>query len=202
MIMSVFLMIIVPVVLMEASMVVWLLMNIMTVKSSMKRINHNWCACEMIMRIICEMVVIVTMTVPVVVIIFMPICVRIVWICVVGKKSLIVVLNAVLGLMFYFVEQLIVFMFNIFFDLYSMVEFDIMRIEGVVMVIMSVMIDAFVISFPVSVVTVVVAVGVMSGNWLMDSVVSVEMRVMLNAMDVMVCVMSWMESMGVRVVVE
>ena len=202
MIMSVFLMIIVPVVLMEASMVVWLLMNIMTVKSSMKRINYNWCACEMIMRIISEMVVIVTMTVPVVVIIFMPICVRIVWICVVGKKSLIVVLNAVLGLMFYFVEQLIVFMFNIFFDLYSMVEFDIMRIEGVVMVIMSVMIDAFVISFPVSVVTVVVAVGVMSGNWLMDSVVSVEMRVMLNAMDVMVCVMSWMESMGVRVVVE
>ena len=113
-----------------------------------------------------------------------------------------VILNAMMGLCLNIVEQLIVFMFNIFFDLYSMVEFDIMRIEGVVMVIMSVMIDAFVISFPVSVVTVVVAVGVMSGNWLMDSVVSVEMRVMLNAMDVMVCVMSWMESMGVRVVVE
>ena len=45
-------------------------------------------------------------------------------------------LDAVPGLPFYIVEQLIVFMFNIFNHLCSMVEFDIMRIERVMVVFM------------------------------------------------------------------
>ena len=108
------------------------------------------------------------------------------------------VLYAMLGLCFYIVEQLIVFMLNIFNDLFSVVEFDIMRIVGLVVFFVKIMmIEASMITFPVS----VVAIAMMSSDWLMDSVVSVEMRIMLNAVDIMVNIMSWVERVGMRVVV-
>ena len=115
------------------------------------------------------------------------------------------VLNAMLSMSFYLVEQLIVFMLDILNQLLSVVEFDIMRIKVFVMLIMDIevlwtMFDSMCVGFPVSMSS-VVAIGMMRSHRLMDCMVRVEVRLMLNAVDVVMFFMSWMVLMGVRVVV-
>ena len=114
------------------------------------------------------------------------------------------VFNAVLGLCFDFVEQLIVFVLDILDQFFSVMEFDIMGVIVFMMLFIDVeMVKAsmfVMLTFPVSMST-VVAIGMVSGNWLVDSMVRIEVRLMLNAMDIMVCFMPWVELVAVRVVV-
>ena len=108
------------------------------------------------------------------------------------------ILDAMMGLRLDIVEQLIVFMLNILNHLFSVVEFDIMRIEGVMVLFVVIIFEIVVVALSIS----MVAIGVVICDWCMDRVVSIEMRMLLNAMNIMVSIMSWVECVGMRVVVE
>ena len=97
-------------------------------------------------------------------------------------------LNSVVSLRLNIVEQLIIFVLNVFNDLLSMVEFNI------VWVVLIVMIKFVPISMPF-----VVSLAMVNG--LVNTVVSVEVRVTLNAMLIMIRVVYWMEAVGTRRVV-
>ena len=79
-----------------------------------------------------------------------------------------------------------------------MVEFDIMRIEGMMVLFVVIIFEIVIFALSIS----VVAIGVVSCDWCMDRVMSIEMGMLLNAMNIMVSIMSWVECVGMRVVVE
>ena len=114
----------------------------------------------------------------------------------------IVMFYAMMSLSLNIVEQLIVLVFNVLFNLLTAVEFDIMRMIVHVMLFIKIpMIKSmFKWLFPVSMSS-VVAKGMMWCDWLMDNMMGVEVSIVLNAMNVMMNIVSWVEFMGVRGVV-
>ena len=212
-------MIVMPIMLVETMMcVIMMRMFIMVLpifETSMMRIDQNMSTCSSVMWIIVIVMVIMMVVVMIVVMIimveiFMPISERMMWLCLVREKILnVMMLNAVLCLSFDVVEQLIIFMFNIRDNLLSMVEFNIMRIVVVVvavlfhvMVIMTVMMSIFPVSMSCMGVESTMMRGSVMSNWLMHSVVSVKVRIVLNSVNIVVRIMSWVELVTTRVVVK
>merc|ERR1712232_967884 len=108
------------------------------------------------------------------------------------------ILNSVMSLRLNIVEQLIVLVLNILDDCLPVVEFDIMWIEVLVMFLIFIVMVKMLLPISVSFV-----VSIAMVDWLMNTVVGVEVTVMLNAMRIMMhtLVMSRVEGVRVRRVV-
>lgn len=115
------------------------------------------------------------------------------WLMVRQEILLVVVFDAMLGLRLYCVEQLIVFVLNILLDLLAVVEFNIVGIVILVMFFIHVM----VIKRRFLPVSMTFVVGSTVIDWCMNSVVDVKVRLVLNAVGIMVQVaVSWVIGMA------
>ena len=128
--------------------------------------------------------------------VFMPVLLNLVGWRLVGQKSLdVVMLNAVLGLVLNVVEQLVVLVLDVFHELLAVMVFNVMLILVVAIWVVKLMVTK--ITLPVG----MVPVSVVSEQRVMDGVVGGEVRIVLDAVNVVVLIVPWLELMGVSVVV-
>ena len=140
--------------------------------------------------ILMPVLMIVDVAVEIVTEVLVPVLFNLVGWCLVREKSLdIVMLHTVFGLMFYVVEELVIFVLNVLHEFLTVVIFHIVLVLMMIIVVIELMIAK--ITLPVG----MVCVSMMSEQRVMNGVVSSEVSIVLDAVNVVVLIMPWLELM-------